>query len=133
MQLGKVLPGFAARQNHRPNQSPVPSRAPRNSCARLTTSHEIFAPGLCGPPAVTARDQHRELAASLVEIWRLPGCRATDAKATAACVSWFFDSCLRSNRDPGISDPPKANFDYINVHWYFVNDLNWPAIEPGGT
>ncbi|HAV62671.1 MAG TPA: aldo/keto reductase [Verrucomicrobiales bacterium] len=20
-------------------------------------------------------------------------------------------------------------FDYINVHWYFVNDLNWPAIE----
>jgi predicted aldo/keto reductase-like oxidoreductase len=20
-------------------------------------------------------------------------------------------------------------FDYFNVHWYFVNDLNWPAIE----
>ncbi len=20
-------------------------------------------------------------------------------------------------------------FDYINVHWYFVNDLNWPAIQ----
>ena len=20
-------------------------------------------------------------------------------------------------------------FDYINIHWYFVNDLNWPAIE----
>ena len=20
-------------------------------------------------------------------------------------------------------------FDYMNVHWYFVNDLNWPAIE----
>lgn len=20
-------------------------------------------------------------------------------------------------------------FDYCNVHWYFVNDLNWPAIE----
>ena len=20
-------------------------------------------------------------------------------------------------------------FDYINLHWYFVNDLNWPAIE----
>ncbi len=20
-------------------------------------------------------------------------------------------------------------FDYINVHWYFVNDLNWPAVE----
>jgi len=20
-------------------------------------------------------------------------------------------------------------FDYLNVHWYFVNDLNWPAIE----
>jgi uncharacterized protein len=22
-----------------------------------------------------------------------------------------------------------GEFDYINVHWYFVNDLNWPAIE----
>lgn len=22
-----------------------------------------------------------------------------------------------------------AEFDYLNVHWYFVNDLNWPAIE----
>jgi len=21
-----------------------------------------------------------------------------------------------------------AEFDYLNVHWYFVNDLNWPAI-----
>jgi len=20
-------------------------------------------------------------------------------------------------------------FDYLNVHWYFVNDLNWPAVE----
>ena len=20
-------------------------------------------------------------------------------------------------------------FDYVNLHWYFVNDLNWPAIE----
>jgi predicted aldo/keto reductase-like oxidoreductase len=22
-----------------------------------------------------------------------------------------------------------GEFDYINVHWYFVNDLNWPAIQ----
>jgi predicted aldo/keto reductase-like oxidoreductase len=22
-----------------------------------------------------------------------------------------------------------AEFDYVNLHWYFVNDLNWPAIE----
>jgi len=22
-----------------------------------------------------------------------------------------------------------GEFDYVNVHWYFVNDLNWPAIE----
>ena len=29
-----------------------------------------------------------------------------------------------------ILDAVKSNeFDYINVHWYFVNDLNWPAIE----
>ena len=22
-----------------------------------------------------------------------------------------------------------GEFDYVNVHWYFVNDLNWPAIQ----
>jgi len=22
-----------------------------------------------------------------------------------------------------------GEFDYVNVHWYFVNDLNWPAID----
>jgi predicted aldo/keto reductase-like oxidoreductase len=22
-----------------------------------------------------------------------------------------------------------AEFDYVNLHWYFVNDLNWPAVE----
>ncbi|HET7625158.1 MAG TPA: aldo/keto reductase [Verrucomicrobiae bacterium] len=22
-----------------------------------------------------------------------------------------------------------GGFDYVNVHWYFVNDLNWPAVE----
>src|ERR1041385_5088119 len=22
-----------------------------------------------------------------------------------------------------------GDFDYINLHWYFVNDLNWPCIE----
>jgi hypothetical protein len=22
-----------------------------------------------------------------------------------------------------------GDFDYVNLHWYFVNDLNWPAVE----
>jgi uncharacterized protein len=29
-----------------------------------------------------------------------------------------------------ILDAVKSDeFDYLNVHWYFVNDLNWPAIQ----
>jgi len=23
----------------------------------------------------------------------------------------------------------EGDFDYVNLHWYFVNDLNWPAIK----
>jgi predicted aldo/keto reductase-like oxidoreductase len=23
----------------------------------------------------------------------------------------------------------QGDFDYLNLHWYFVNDLNWPAIQ----
>jgi len=25
-----------------------------------------------------------------------------------------------------------GEFDYVNLHWYFVYDLNWPAIEEAG-
>ena len=29
-----------------------------------------------------------------------------------------------------ILDAVKSDaFDYVNLHWYFVNDLNWPAVE----
>src|ERR1041384_5717005 len=26
-----------------------------------------------------------------------------------------------------------GGFDYMNVHWYFVNDLNWPAVQAAHT
>jgi predicted aldo/keto reductase-like oxidoreductase len=26
-----------------------------------------------------------------------------------------------------------GEFDYVNLHWYFVNDLNWPAVVAAGT
>ena len=26
-----------------------------------------------------------------------------------------------------------GEFDYVNLHWYFVNDLNWPAVEAART
>ncbi len=26
-----------------------------------------------------------------------------------------------------------GEFDYVNLHWYFVNDLNWPAVEAAAT
>jgi predicted aldo/keto reductase-like oxidoreductase len=26
----------------------------------------------------------------------------------------------------------QGDFDYVNLHWYFVNDLNWPCLEGPG-
>jgi len=48
------------------------------------------------------------------------------AKGRALPIRWLFDP--RDDRHHFGRRSTAASVDYINVHWYFVNDLNWAAI-----
>jgi hypothetical protein len=41
----------------------------------------------------------------------------------------FIGFSTHANTDVILAAVNSGEFDYFNVHWYFVNDLNWAAIE----
>ena len=49
-----------------------------------------------------------------------------NCKGKAASGSSAFPR-TRPRMSSSTPSPPEE-FDYVNLHWYFVNDLNWPAI-----
>ena len=40
----------------------------------------------------------------------------------------FIGFSTHATTDVILDTVTTGEFDYVNVHWYFVNDLNWPAI-----
>jgi predicted aldo/keto reductase-like oxidoreductase len=41
----------------------------------------------------------------------------------------FLGFSTHATTDIILESIASGEFDYVNLHWYFVNDLNWPAIE----
>jgi len=41
----------------------------------------------------------------------------------------FIGFSTHATTDIIVAAVESGEFDYVNLHWYFVNDLNWPAIE----
>ena len=40
----------------------------------------------------------------------------------------FIGFSTHANTDVILDTVNTGEFDYVNLHWYFVNDLNWPAV-----
>jgi uncharacterized protein len=40
----------------------------------------------------------------------------------------FIGFSTHANNDLIVEAIRTGEFDYVNLHWYFVNDLNWPAV-----
>jgi len=40
----------------------------------------------------------------------------------------FIGFSTHANTDVILAAIQSDEFDYVNLHWYFVNDLNWPAV-----
>lgn len=40
----------------------------------------------------------------------------------------FIGFSTHANTDVILDAVQPGEFDYVNLHWYFVNDLNWPAV-----
>jgi predicted aldo/keto reductase-like oxidoreductase len=54
-----------------------------------------------------------------------PPRETAEAKAVVAGSSAFPRTPRRTSFLDAVNT---GEFDYVNLHWYFVNDLNWPAV-----
>jgi predicted aldo/keto reductase-like oxidoreductase len=57
------------------------------------------------------------------------GCLAAARKLQREGRARFVGFSTHATTDIILEAVNSGGFDYVNVHWYFVNDLNWPAIE----
>ncbi len=57
------------------------------------------------------------------------GCLAAARRLQRAGRARFVGFSTHATTDIILETVNTGEFDYFNVHWYFVNDLNWPAVE----
>jgi uncharacterized protein len=57
------------------------------------------------------------------------GCVAAARKLQRAGRARFIGFSTHATTDLILGAVNSGEFDYINLHWYFVNELNWPAIQ----
>ncbi len=57
------------------------------------------------------------------------GCLAAARKLQKAGRCRFVGFSTHATTDIILEAVNTGEFDYVNLHWYFVNDLNWPAIQ----
>ena len=60
---------------------------------------------------------------------RKGGCVATARKLQKEGRARFLGFSTHATTDIILEAIQSGEFDYMNLHWYFVNDLNWAAIE----
>ncbi len=60
---------------------------------------------------------------------RKDGCLAAARRLQREGRARFIGFSGHATTDLILEAVNTGEFDYLNVHWYFVNDLNWPAIE----
>lgn len=60
---------------------------------------------------------------------RKNGCVAAARRLQKAGRIRFLGFSTHATTDIILDAVNSGEFDYLNVHWYFVNDLNWPAIQ----
>jgi uncharacterized protein len=56
------------------------------------------------------------------------GCLAVARKLQKEGRCRFVGFSTHGTTDTILEAVNSGEFDYVNLHWYFVNDLNWPAI-----
>jgi uncharacterized protein len=57
------------------------------------------------------------------------GCLAAARRLQAEGRARFVGFSTHATTDVILGAIESGEFDYVNLHWYFVNDLNWPAVR----
>jgi predicted aldo/keto reductase-like oxidoreductase len=59
---------------------------------------------------------------------RKGGCLEAARRLQAEGRARFIGFSTHATTDIILDTIKRGDFDYVNLHWYFVNDLNWPAV-----
>ena len=124
MQLGRILPSFPrdkifVQTKVAPTENPEEFlRTFDQSMRRLRLDHV----DLLALHGINHR-QHLEFAL------KKNGCVAAARRLQKSGRARFVGFSTHATTDIILEAVRSDQFDYVNVHWYFVNDLNWAAVE----
>jgi len=124
MQLGRILPGLP--RDRLIVQTKVSPKATAKEFLRtFDTSMKYLRLDHVDLLALHGIN-NREL---LHDALRKDGCVAAARELQKAGRVRFLGFSTHATTDIILDAVNSGEFDYVNLHWYFVNDLNWPAIE----
>ena len=124
MQLGRVLPAFP-RDRIIVQTKIAPMADPENFLKTFERSLKYLRLDYVDLLALHGINHRQFLSHAL----RRNGCVAAARKLQAQGRVRFVGFSTHATTDIILEAIHSGEFDYLNVHWYFVNDLNWPAIE----
>ena len=123
MQLGNVLPGFP-RDKIIVQTKVKPYATQREFLENFETSMKYLRLDYVDLFALHGINNREILGWSLKQ----DGCLAAVRRLQKDGRVRFIGFSTHAPTDVILEAVQTGEFDYCNVHWYFVNDLNWPAI-----
>ncbi|MHB8522013.1 MAG: aldo/keto reductase [Limisphaerales bacterium] len=124
MQLGRILPAFP-RDQIIVQTKVAPVERPEDFLKTFDQSLKYLRLDYVDLLALHGINNWQHLYFAL----RKNGCVAAARKLQQEGRVRFLGFSTHATTDIILHAVASDEFDYLNVHWYFVNDLNWPAIQ----
>ena len=124
MQLGNILPTLP-RDKLIVQTKVAPKETPEEFVQTFDTSMKYLRLGHVDLLALHGINNRQLLDYAL----RKGGCVAAARKLQQQGRARFLGFSTHATTDIILDAIHSGEFDYVNLHWYFVNDLNWRAIE----
>jgi predicted aldo/keto reductase-like oxidoreductase len=123
MQLGRLLPALP-REKLIVQTKVAPTATPEEFLKTFETSMQYL-----GLDRVDLLSLHGINNRQLLD-WSLRpgGCLAAARRLQKEGRVRFIGFSTHATTDLIVEAVNTGEFDYVNLHWYFVNDLNWPAV-----
>jgi predicted aldo/keto reductase-like oxidoreductase len=124
MQLGRVVPSLP-REKIIVQTKVAPKSTAKEFLKTFETSMRYLGLGYVDLLSLHGINNHELLDWSL----KKDGCLAAARQLQKEGRARFIGFSTHATTDIIIEAINQGHFDYINLHWYFVNDLNWPAVQ----
>jgi predicted aldo/keto reductase-like oxidoreductase len=124
MQLGNILPAFS-RDKIIVQTKVAPNKNPEDFLRTFQKSLKYLRLDYVDLLALHGVNHRQFLDWSL----KKNGCVAAARKLQRDGLVRHVGFSTHATTDIILEAVNSGEFDYLNVHWYFVNDLNWPAVE----